>query len=108
MTSPNVSRTKWWHLRQQKLIGETVKVLLPGERLWVEVIGASDGKIRGRIINTPFHEFSEHEQAQFMKREFGDVEPLPKLHSFKKDDEVWFEMGTGNERGWLVPVEGKP
>ena len=89
------------------MIGENIKVLLPGERPWVEVIEESNGRIKGRILNKLYAEYSEHEQAQFMKREWGSVEPLPKLHDFKKNDEVWFEAGAGNEKGWLVPAVKK-
>ncbi len=79
------------------MIGDTIKVLLPGERPWVEVIEETDGQMKGRILNKLYHEFSEHEQAQFMKREWGSVEPLPQLHSFKKGDEVWFGKNQRNE-----------
>ncbi len=98
----------WWHSRQKKLVGETVKVLLPGERPWVKVIGASEGWIKGRIINKLFHEYSEHEQARAMKRDWDSVDPLPKSHDYKQGDEVWFEMGTDNKSGWWVPVEKPP
>lgn len=82
--------------------GENVKVYLPGESPWVEVIEESDGKMKGRIINKLFHEHSEHEQAQVMKRDWDDVGPLKKLHDYKQGDEVWFERGFSDE--W-VPVE---
>lgn len=85
-----------------------VKVLLPGERPWVEVLDERDGKIRGKITNKLYAEYSEHEQAQFMKREWGSIEPLPKLHDFKKGDELWFEQGAGNCEGWLVPMKEVP
>lgn len=96
-------------LRQKSavMIGQNIKVLLPGERPWVKVIEESGDRFKGKIVNTLFHELSEHEQARFMKRELGEVEPLPQLHSFKRGDEVWFEEGTGNERGWWIPVEDK-
>ena len=86
------------------MIGEDIKVLLPGERPWVKVIEQVDHKFKGQIINTLFHELSEHEQARFMKREFGEVAQLPQFHSFKHGDEIWFESGTGDEKGWWVPV----
>ena len=95
----------WWHSRLRGLIGESVKVLLPGELPWVKVIKEFDGRIKGRILNKLYSEYSEHEHAQFMKRECGGVEELPKLHDFKKGDELWFEKGTGNREGHWVPVE---
>ncbi len=87
------------------MIGEKIKVLLPGERPWVEVIADVGSMIKGRLLNKCFHEFSEHEQAQWMKQEFGDVESLPQLHEFKKGDEIWFVRGEGNSEGWWVPAK---
>ncbi len=69
-------------------LGQNVKVHLPGEAPWAEIV---EIRIKGRIVNKLFHEHSEHEQAQFMKREFGDVQPLEQSHKFKQGDEVWFE-----------------
>jgi len=83
------------------MIGDTIKVLLPGERPWAKIIGETDEMVQARIINKLFREFSEHEQAQFTKREFGEIEPLPELHSFKQGDEIWFELG---EHGDWVPA----
>jgi len=87
------------------MIRQNIKVLLPGERPWVEVIEEVVDRFKGRIINKLFHEYSEHEQARFMKREWGGVSPLESLHSFKQGDELWFEVGDGNRTGWWVPVE---
>ncbi len=85
------------------MIGQNIKVLLPGERPWVKIIEETDNKFKGKILNTLFHELSEHEQARFMKKEFGEVQQLPQLHSFKKGDKVWFEQGTDECDGWWVP-----
>lgn len=87
------------------MIGQSIKVLLPGERPWVQVIEEADDKFKGKIINTLFRELSEHEQARFMKRETGEVQQLPELHSFKKGDEVWFEQGIDECAGWWVPAQ---
>lgn len=84
-----------------------VKVLLPGERPWVAILEETTDRMKGRISNTLYHEFSEHEQAQFMHREFGSVEKLPILHSYKRGDELWFTKGTGNQEGWWVPEDGE-
>lgn len=85
------------------MIGENIKVLLPGERPWVEVLEETGNTFKGRILNKLYDEFSEHEQAQFMKREWGTIEKLPILHNFKQGDELWFEQGTGNREGWWIP-----
>ena len=87
------------------MIGENIKVLLPGERPWVKVIEEVVDRFKGRIINKLFHEYSEHEQAQFMKREWDSVSPLESLHSFKQGDELWFEVSDQDRTGWWVPVE---
>lgn len=81
-------------------IGDTVKVFLPGERPWAEIIEIDDSRIKARLITKFFHEFSEHEQAQWMNQHFGTVEPLPKLHDYKQGDELWF---CKNERDEWVP-----
>ncbi len=79
------------------MIGDTIKVFLPGESPWAEITEETDDKVKARIINKLFSEHSEHEQARFMKREFGEVKPLPKLHSFKQGDEAWFRKGEFGE-----------
>lgn len=87
------------------VVGETIKVLLPGETPWVEVIEELGNKFKGQILNKLLHEFSEHEQAQFTKRWLGTVQQLPQLHVFKKGDQVWFEEGTDECDGCWIPVE---
>ncbi len=82
------------------MIGDNIKVHLPGESPWAEIIEERENAVKGKIVNKLFHEHSEHEQAQFMKREFGDVRPLEQLHTFKQGDEVWFKKGDFNE--WVV------
>ena len=86
-------------------MGQQIKVLLPGERPWVEVVDERSDAFKGRIINKLFHEHSEHEQARFMKDNFDKIDPLPQLHHFKKGDELWFTHGSGNDVGWYVPLE---
>lgn len=87
------------------MVGEIIKVLLPGETPWVEIIEELGNKFKGQILNKLLHEFSDHEQAQFTKRWFGTVQQLPQLHTFKKGDEVWFREGTDDRDGWWVPAE---
>lgn len=79
------------------MIGEVIKVHLPGEAPWARIVAEASGMVKARIINKLLHEHSEHEQAQFMKREFGSVTPLECLHAFKKGDEVWFKKGDCDE-----------
>lgn len=72
-------------------IGADVKVFLAGESPWGEVLEIDGDRVKIRIVNKLLHEYSEHEQAQFMKREWGTVEPLPNLHGQKQGDELWCE-----------------
>lgn len=83
------------------MIGDTIKVFLRGESPWAEIVEETGDRVKARIVNKLFHEHSEHEKARFMKREFGDVRPLERLHEYKQDDEVWFEVGFSDE--W-IPV----
>ena len=79
------------------MIGDVVKVHLPGESPWAEVLEEKNDRIRGRINNKLFHDYSEHEQARWLKGEFDTVETLPKLHKFSQGDELWFRRGDYNE-----------
>lgn len=77
-------------------VGEFVKVWLPGETPWAEVIASGPGIFKGRIANKLFNEYSEEEQRQFTGQHFGTAAPLPRLHSHKEGDELWFEPGDMN------------
>ena len=79
------------------MIGDTIKVHLPGEAPWAEVVEEASGMVKARIVNKLLHDYSEHEQAGFMQREFGCVTPLECLHAFKKGDEVWFKKDSHDE-----------
>jgi len=85
------------------MIGDTIKVFLPGESPWAKIIEERNDMVQAKIINKLFHQHSEHEQAQFMKREFGDVTPLEQLHTFEQGDKVWFRKGPHDE--WIVANE---
>jgi len=86
-------------------VGEVVKIFLKGERPWGTIVEVGGDKIKVRIDNKLFPEYSEHEQAQFLNREFGTVEPLTDKHGKKKGDEVWCERGVFND--WVhVDWEG--
>ena len=80
----------------EAMVGDTMKVFLPGESPWAEILEVNCGnklRIKARIVNKLFHEYSEHEQARMMKRDWGTVEHLPKVHDYKQGDEVWFTFG---------------
>ncbi len=79
------------------MIGDNIKVHLPGESPWARILELAPGKVKAKIINRLFHQHSEHVQAQFMKREFGSVRPLELLHDYKQGDELWFEKDEFNE-----------
>lgn len=86
-------------------IGDDVKVHLPGESPWAEVVAIhEDGTFDGRIENRLFAQMSEHEQAQFLKREFSTVAPLPKLHDHKQDDVIRFRRELTPDYEIWVPV----
>lgn len=71
-------------------IGELIKVSLPGEAPWVEVISHTEEGFMGRIENKLFNELSEFEKAHFLKNEWGTVKALPKLHDYKREDIIEF------------------
>ena len=71
-------------------VGEYKKVSLPGETPWVEVLSISDSSFIGRIDNTLYRQLSEIEKARFLKDNFNTVEPIPELHSYKRDDVIEF------------------
>lgn len=85
-------------------IGDTIKVFLPGESPWAEIVEVDEAMVKARIINKLFTEYSGEEQAEFTGREFGTAEPLAKLHDFKQGDEVWFEKGKFDE--WVPVANG--
>lgn len=79
------------------MIGENVKIHLPGESPWARITKELNGTVQVMIVNKLFHQHSEHEQAQFMKREFGDVQPLEKLHDYKQGDELLIKKNDLDE-----------
>lgn len=82
--------------------GYTIKVHLPGESPWVEVIERGPDRMKGRILNKLFHQHSEHEQGRFTKRELGNIAKLPKLHNHVQGDEVWFVRDEDDD--WVMEV----
>jgi len=82
---------------------EHVKIRLPGESAWAEVLErVGDGRVIGRIDNKLFHEYSETERARWLKDNFGTVESIPKLHDYRFNDIVVFEKDGD---GCWVPAE---
>jgi hypothetical protein len=89
-------------------VGEHIKVLLPGETPWAECVAVyPDGTWDGRIDNRLFYEMSEHERAQFMKREFGSVSPVPRLHQYKLDDVIRFKREQTECCECWIPAEAR-
>lgn len=70
-------------------IGNDVKIFLDGESPWGVITDIDIHKIKVKITSKLFHELSEIEQAQFMKREWSTVEKIPCLHGKKQGDEFW-------------------
>lgn len=82
-------------------IGGFVKVFLPGESPWTEVIILTADGFMGRIDNKLLNEYSEFEQASFSKTNFGTVSLLPILHTYKRNDVV--EFAWEDEQGIFTP-----
>ena len=72
-------------------IGDSVKVFLPGESPWTEVIDIVGPTFKGRIDNVLIHDYPADQQRAFLEREFCTADGLPVLHDFHFGDEVWFE-----------------
>lgn len=72
-------------------IGNYIKVLLPGENAWVEIIKIiSNYEFIGRINCKLLHEYSEFEQAKLTKSWYGEIRKLPKVHNYKQGDIIHF------------------
>lgn len=87
-------------------VGDQTKIFLKGESPWGTVVETDDlnpnEKVKVRIDNKLFPEYSEHEKAQFTKGQFGTVEPLKDHHGKKKGDEVWCKRGEYGE--WIPDI----
>jgi len=87
-------------------VGDLIKVLLPGERPWAEVLTVyPNGQIAARIDNKLFHEYSDDQRRDWEQGSFGEGGSIPKLHDFKCDDVVVFEFDA--EEGWWMPAESR-
>lgn len=71
-------------------VGQRVKVSLPGESPWAEVVEITDRGFKGRVDNKLLREYSEIEKAAFSKKFFGTVQKLPELHDYKYNDILEF------------------
>ena len=78
-------------------IGDDVKVFLKGESPWGTVVEIEKDRIKVRIESKLFGEFSEHEQARFLKQNFDDVKPMKTLHGRVQGDEIWCVKGEFDE-----------
>lgn len=79
-------------------IGEYAKVYLPGESPWAMVLEHTEKGFMGRIDNNLFGSMDDFTRARFTKEHFDSVEPLPRLHNYKRGDIVHFiNYGWGYE-----------
>lgn len=84
--------------------GDFAKVVLPGERTWVEVLERDGDMMKGRLDAV----LTDEERASLGSELFGVAEPLPKIHDFKAGQEVWFEIvEDASGRHWEPIAEGK-
>lgn len=79
--------------------GDVVKVWLPGETPYAICVEEGEGSWMGCILNKLFREYSEHEQARWLGKEWGKgFVKLPEKHQYKKFDVLEFvrneEYGT--------------
>ena len=81
-------------------VNDLIEVWLPVVWPWVKVIEITDNGFKGRIDNKLYQEHSEHEKAQFMKKNFGSVAPVPKLHDYKYNDIIPFVVSPMDGR-WM-------
>ena len=82
-----------------------VKVHLPGESLWAEVLNEVEGRIKARILNRPFHTWEIEAQREWTGSNFGTAAPLPKMHDHRQGDDLWF---VRDEYGcWVPEIGGK-
>jgi len=78
-------------------IGDETKIFLKGESPWGTILEIAGDKIKVRIDSKLFFDMSEHEQAQFLNKEFDEVGKLENPHGKTQGDEVWCERGEYGE-----------
>jgi hypothetical protein len=87
---------------EQKIeVGGFVKVLLPGERPWVEVTEIGEGAFKGRISNRLITDMPDDERDKMASEWFEGVAILDPLHDYHQGDEIWF---TDAGDGLPVPI----
>lgn len=88
------------------VVGETIKVFLPGESPWADCVFVySDGTWEGRIVNRLVGEMSDRHRADLTEKLFGPGRPLPKLHDFRCGDLVRFKREIATDYEIWVPAE---
>lgn len=81
--------------------GDTVKVRLPGETPFAMCVEVRENSWMGCILNKLFREYSEHEQARWLGKEWGKgFVKLPELHTYKKFDVVEFTWQNEEYPAW--------
>lgn len=84
--------------------GDSIKVHLPGESPWAEVVTLhEDGTWDGRICNRLIPEMDDLEHARLLKETWGKGRRLPRLHPFKQNDVVRFRREVTPDYDIWVP-----
>ena len=92
----------------QAVIGQTIKVHLPGESPWAECLAVyDDGTWEGRISNRLFAQMPAQERVAIAEPIWGKQDPLPSLHDYKQDMVVKFKRSVSQQHGYeiWVPTE---
>ena len=90
-------------------VGSLVKVWVPGETPWAEVVKVKDNGFIGRIDNKLAGDYTPQEWHAMNWRMFDydpedwpeEAEPLPQLHNYKYNDKVHF---VKHRDGRFVPL----
>ena len=91
-------------VRPMPSVEQFAKVHLPGESPWAECLAVMpDNQWVGRIDNFLVGQ-SEELRRQISIDSFGNPEPLPCLHDYKKYDVVIFKRLVEGDLDWWVPV----
>jgi hypothetical protein len=87
-------------------LGDSVKVWLPGETPWAEVVALHDDETwDGRILNRLVPEMDDLEHARLMKGVWGTGRRLARLHSHKQGDVVRFRREVTPDYEIWVPAD---
>jgi hypothetical protein len=82
------------------VIGEAIKVHLPGESPWADCVAINDdGTWTGRICNRLFNEFTAEERKAFSP-DIGD-----RAHKYRQNDVVLFRREISDSYEIWVPAE---